>query len=249
MIKTLITADDFGFTHNVNRAIIEAYEKGRITEPSLMVDSHGTDEAVQYIKNNKVRNVGLHFSLNRLSRDHKTLQGKEYDRILESWNKEQLIQAFEEEVKLFQEKLGFSPSHIIGHKQIALHPKLVDYVADYCISNNCYIRKEVTHKTLQASGLAQDKKMGRTVDVILAFHYGSPEEMYKAYKQDIRKAKEQEKLQSIEMLFHPGYADDFERALTSFIQERIDDINFLLSDYFLILVQDEDLELVPSSEI
>lgn len=50
-IKTLVTADDFGFTNNTNQAIIEAYKKNRITELSLMVDCYGTADAVRYIKN------------------------------------------------------------------------------------------------------------------------------------------------------------------------------------------------------
>jgi predicted glycoside hydrolase/deacetylase ChbG (UPF0249 family) len=248
-MKTLITADDFGFTHDTNRAIVDAFEKHRITELSLMIDSHGTDEAIKYIRDNGVKDVGLHFSLNRLSRAGKTLQGKEYDEILNTWSKEQLINAFDEEVNLFEQRVGFVPKHIIGHKQIALHSKLVEHVADYCVRNNCYARKAAEHTTLKKAEIPSGLNIGRTVDRIFTFRYGNPEEMYFAYKNDIVEAKKKSNLISIEVLFHPGYAGEFEKGLTSFIQERIEDSNFLLSEYFLRLVEEEGLELVPSQEV
>ena len=137
-IKTLITADDFGFTSNINRAIREAYEKSRVTELSLMVDSYGTDEAVKYVRDNNVQNVGLHFSLLRVSKGIKI--------------------------------------------------------------------------------------------------YGTPKEMYNQYKKDIQEAKQKHEFKSAEFIFHPGYTGEFEKGLTSFIQERIDD-------------KEEKLQLVTSSEI
>ncbi len=249
MIKTLVTADDFGFSPNINRAIIEVYEKGRATEMSLMVDCYGIDEAVKYIKDHKVENVGLHFSLCRVSRDGKIVKGKEYDEILGTWTKDQMTKAFDEEVALFQEKVGFAPKHIIGHKQIALHPKLVEYVANYCVKNNCYARSNVEHATLQKAKVPEGLIIGRTTQAKFTFKYGSPKEMYEEYKKDIEKTKTEYKLETAEFVFHPGYAGDFEKPLTSFIKERNDDVNFLLSDYFLNLVKEENLELVPSSQI
>ena len=248
-MKTLVTADDFGFTTSTNKAIIDAFEQRRVTELSLMIDSHGTDEAVEYIRNNNGTDVGLHFSLNRLSRDNKTLQGKDYDEILDTWSEEQLTKAFDEEVELFEQKVGFTPIHIIGHKQIALHPKLVEHVANYCVMNNCYARKAAQHPTLKEAQIPEGLNIGRTVDRVFTFHYGSPEEMYQAYKSDIKKAKTESNVKTIEILFHPGYAGEFEKSLTSFIQERIDDINFLLSDDFAKLIEEEGLELVPSTKI
>lgn len=248
-MKALITADDFGFTSNINRAIIDAYEKERVTELSLMVDSHGTKEAVSYIRDNTVEDVGLHFSLNRLSVNGKTLQGNDYDQLLNEWTTDTLQKAFDDEVSLFEDLVGFSPRHIIGHKQIDLHPKLYDYVAGYTRKNNCYVRGYVAHETLKSGGTTKESFRGRTVDSILAFRYGPPEKMYEAYTTDIQKFYSDPKIKAIEILFHPGYPEEFEKSFTSFIQERIDDIQFLLSDKFLQLVSGQKLELVPSSGI
>lgn len=247
-MKALITADDFGFSSNINKAIIDVYTKHRITELSLMVDAYGTDEAVSLIKTHNIKNVGLHFSLCRVSRDGAMIKGKQYDEALSTWSSDQFIHAFDEEVDLFISKVGFAPSHIIGHKQIALHPKIVNHIADYCKKRNCYIRARVEHKTLTNTPLPPGILTGRIVDKILGFRYGSPSDMYTQYKNDIDTSRK-DGAHSIEIFFHPGYAGEYEKSLTSFIQERIDDIHFLLSDEFMKLVEEEDLELVPSSRI
>ena len=234
-IKTLITADDFGFTANINRAICGAYEKSRVTELSLMVDSYGTDEAIKYIRDNNIQNVGLHFSLLRVSKGMKILRSKDYDDILESWTKDQLTKAFDEEVEIFEKKIGFKPKHIIGHKQIALHPKLVEYIGNYCVKNNCYARSNVVHKTLQTAAVPKNFNIGRVTDEKFTFRFGTPEEMYNLYKKDIQNAKQKHDFKSAEFVFHPGYAGEFEKGLTSFIQERIDDINFLLRYKFSVI--------------
>jgi len=246
-IKTLVTADDFGFSQNINRAIIEAYEKGRVTELSVMIDSFGTDEAVKYIKENDVNNFGLHFSLCRVSRDGRMF--REYDETLANWSSEKLCQAFDEEINLFVQKFGVVPKHVIGHKQIALHPKLIDHVANYCQKNDCFARSYVKHATLQKAEVPDGLVIGRTTDEKFTFRYGNPEQMYAQYKTDITEAKKRHQFDSAEFVFHPGYASDFERPLTSFIQERNDDINFLLSDNFAQLIKEEDLILVPSIDI
>lgn len=250
-MKTLIIADDFGFTENTNRAIIEEYENGLITELSLMVACYGTKDAVDYIRKNHVQNVGLHFSLVRVSKNGKMLRGKDYDDILVNWTPEQLSTAFDEESELFRKLVGFTPKHVIGHKQISLNSKVVGHVAEYSVRNNCYARRgerttTLSHFTLKADETPKGFNIGRVADAILGFRYGSPEEMYKEYRQDIRALGNAD---SIEIFFHPGYSTDFEKELTSFIQERLNDINFLLSDHFTKLVEEENLELVPSSVI
>lgn len=248
-IKTLITADDFGFSSNINKAIIDAYVRQRVTELSLMVDAYGSDEAISLIKTHNIRNVGLHFSLCRVARDGAMIKGKQYDETLSTWTSEQFTKAFDEEVDLFTKKVGFAPSHIIGHKQIALHPKVVNHIADYCKKEHCYIRARVDHKTLTNTPVPKEILMGKIVDKIFGFRYGSPVDMYMQYKKDIDDARKGGVVNSIEIFFHPGYAGEYEKSLTSFIQERIDDIHFLLSDEFLKLVKEANLELVSSSEI
>lgn len=247
-IKTLVTADDFGFSQNINRAIFDVHEKGSVTELSLMVDSYGTDEAVAYIRKHQLEHVGLHFSLCRVARDRKMIHGNEYEPVLRDWSPEQLHQAFDEEVALFVEKVGYTPRHVIGHKQIALHDKLREYISAYCRKHDSYARRYVTHPTLVGEAPEDQQQLGRVVDRVLTFQYGSPEEMYVVYKSQVQAASKSG-VKSIEFVFHPGYPGEFERNLTSFIEERKNDASFLLSQWFQKLISEEELQLVTSDEI
>jgi hopanoid biosynthesis associated protein HpnK len=58
-----VTADDFGFSHGVNRAIVRAHQEGIVTHASLMVTGEAADEAVALAKANPGLCVGLHLVL------------------------------------------------------------------------------------------------------------------------------------------------------------------------------------------
>ncbi|MDD3945256.1 MAG: ChbG/HpnK family deacetylase [Bacteroidales bacterium] len=64
MAKIIINADDFGLSNSVNDAIIAAFEKGLITNTTLMVNMPGTEDAVKRAKELGLWNrVGLHINL------------------------------------------------------------------------------------------------------------------------------------------------------------------------------------------
>lgn len=63
MTKLLIVnADDFGYSHSINKGIIEAHEKGIVTSTSVMVNATAADEAKDLTKYPDL-SVGLHFEL------------------------------------------------------------------------------------------------------------------------------------------------------------------------------------------
>ncbi len=59
----IITGDDFGFSHGVNRAIIDAHERGVLTSASLMVTADAFDEAVALARTHPRLAIGLHLVL------------------------------------------------------------------------------------------------------------------------------------------------------------------------------------------
>ncbi len=59
----VVTGDDFGFSRGVNRAIIEAHERGVLTSTSLMVTGAASDEAVARARAHPRLAVGLHLVL------------------------------------------------------------------------------------------------------------------------------------------------------------------------------------------
>ncbi|HAA29590.1 MAG TPA: hopanoid biosynthesis associated protein HpnK [Cyanobacteria bacterium UBA8553] len=61
----IINGDDFGFSSGVNRAIIEAHERGVLTSTSLMVTAQAFDEAIALAKAHPDLAVGLHLVLGK----------------------------------------------------------------------------------------------------------------------------------------------------------------------------------------
>jgi chitin disaccharide deacetylase len=65
MKRLYVTADDFGYSSAVNRAVIKAYREGVLRFASLMVDGDAAQEAVALAKEHPGLGVGLHLDLCR----------------------------------------------------------------------------------------------------------------------------------------------------------------------------------------
>lgn len=61
--RLIVNADDFGRSASINRAVIEAHQRGILTTASLMVNGEAADEAVALAKENPRLGIGLHVSL------------------------------------------------------------------------------------------------------------------------------------------------------------------------------------------
>ncbi len=59
----IVTGDDFGYSDGVNRAVIEAHERGVLTSASLMVTGEAFEEAVRLAHQHPRLAVGLHLVL------------------------------------------------------------------------------------------------------------------------------------------------------------------------------------------
>ncbi len=62
-IQLIVNADDFGFSHSVNTAVIKAHQEGILTSASLMVTGDAVHEAIAMAKDNPQLAVGLHLAL------------------------------------------------------------------------------------------------------------------------------------------------------------------------------------------
>lgn len=63
MRRLIINADDFGLTSGVNRAIVEAHERGIVTSTTLMANSAAFEEAVRLAKSSSGWSIGCHVVL------------------------------------------------------------------------------------------------------------------------------------------------------------------------------------------
>jgi hopanoid biosynthesis associated protein HpnK len=61
--RLIVNADDFGRSHSINQAVIQAHTQGILTTASLMVTGDGFEEAVALARQAPTLGVGLHLTL------------------------------------------------------------------------------------------------------------------------------------------------------------------------------------------
>lgn len=58
-----VNADDFGFTRDVNRGIVEAHRRGILTSTTLMANGAAFADALELARENPTLDIGVHFVL------------------------------------------------------------------------------------------------------------------------------------------------------------------------------------------
>lgn len=119
MIKYLIVnADDFGYSHNVNKGIIEAYEKGIVTSTSVMVNAIAANEAKDLAEYSNI-SIGLHFELEKVANVRAKL---------------------ENQIEKFVFLVGKMPDHIDTHKRHTTDEGIKEVLEDYAQTYNVPVR-------------------------------------------------------------------------------------------------------------
>ena len=63
MNKLIINADDFGASDKINKAIAFLLKNQYITSTTLMLGMPNSADAIEYVKSNNIKCVGLHLNL------------------------------------------------------------------------------------------------------------------------------------------------------------------------------------------
>lgn len=154
MKRLIITADDFGLSSGVNRAIEQGWRDGLLTGASIMPGGIAFDEAVDIARRNPALQIGLHLTLvqgravlppaelpdlvdaDGFFSDNPVMAGIRYffDRGLYC----QLKRELEAQIKKVL-YAGISLTHVDGHLNMHLHPTvfriLVELMPRYGISS------------------------------------------------------------------------------------------------------------------
>jgi predicted glycoside hydrolase/deacetylase ChbG (UPF0249 family) len=105
----IVTADDFGMSHGVNRGIVQAHREGILTSTSLMVHRRTSVEAAALGRDCPALSVGLHLELDP---DSTADVPAELDR----------------QLGRFTELVGAPPTHVDSHHDVHRHPRVLPYV-------------------------------------------------------------------------------------------------------------------------
>jgi len=123
--KLVVNADDFGFTRDVNRGIVEAHRNGILTATTLMASGAAFDDAAGLARENPALDIGVHlvlvgeppFPITLAQLTRAILLGR--------------IHVYEElraQVRRILDA-GLEPTHLDTHKHTHLLPPVLDAVA------------------------------------------------------------------------------------------------------------------------
>ena len=146
MSYLIINADDFGFSDDVNTAIIQAHEEGILTSTSLMVTGDAAQNAIALAKNHPRLAVGLHLVLvcgksvlPPAQIPHLVdSQGNFSDNPTQAGLNYQFNQATRAELRLeiaaqlekFRDS-GLNLSHVDGHLHLHVHPVILNILTEF----------------------------------------------------------------------------------------------------------------------
>lgn len=182
-MKQLITsADDFGLSSGVNRAVEQGWKDGLLTGASLMPGAAAFDEAVKIAKRNPDLQIGLHLTLVQGSgvlppseipdlvneggnfSDNPVTTGFRYffDRGLYC----QLKREIEAQIVRILDA-GIPLTHIDGHLNIHLHPTVFRILAElmprYGITTFRLARERLAHNLR----FDRERKFGKTIESLI----------------------------------------------------------------------------------
>jgi hopanoid biosynthesis associated protein HpnK len=137
MKKLIITADDFGLTEGVSRAIIEGHKRGIVTSTSLLANGEAFDAAVRMARDAPGLSIGVHLNLSEgrpvspsenvrslTTRDGAFLgaPGRLARRIMTGRvSRRELETELRAQVQKVQ-AAGIKPTHLDGHKHVQALP-------------------------------------------------------------------------------------------------------------------------------
>jgi predicted glycoside hydrolase/deacetylase ChbG (UPF0249 family) len=138
----IVNADDFGYTHGIDEAIIEAHVKGVVTSTSLMVYGKDAINGSEIAKKYPHLGIGLHFQIPES--DRKIITGNKGSALqLEAIKKSK--SEFIRQINLFTKFVGKKPDHIDSHHHVHQLPRLNKFISIYSKQNNIPLRDNGTN--------------------------------------------------------------------------------------------------------
>jgi predicted glycoside hydrolase/deacetylase ChbG (UPF0249 family) len=123
-LKSLIVnADDFGFTKDVNRGIVEAHRNGILTATTLMAVGKEFDDAVRLAQENPTLDIGCHLVLVGEPGFPDTVA-----QLITAVRKMPVYDLLAAQVRKIVDA-GIAPTHLDTHKHTHLLPPVLDAVA------------------------------------------------------------------------------------------------------------------------
>ena len=107
----LFNADDFGYSHGINRGIAEAHERGVVSSATMIVNAPATEEAVRLAREHPDLSVGLHVNFTN-----------EAQRLVDLDDEDACRRELWDQYRRFLDLIGQQPTHLDSHQHVHRHP-------------------------------------------------------------------------------------------------------------------------------
>lgn len=232
--RVIINADDFGLTSGVSRAIVEAHRNGIVSSTTVLAncDQKLLEEAQELSKQNPKLGIGAHLVLTTrkpLLDTHKTLVDDmgnfkyRFDTIDDLIDTNEVYAEWKAQIERLQEY--FTLTHFDSHHHVHMNPKL----------------SSIAHKLSDEFKLpirAQHDRFPRQIETELGFYDQAVTTETLINAMSNRKGL-------IEIMVHPGYADDvFLDEISSYSAMREKELEILTNSEIQDFLKKENIELV-----
>lgn len=218
MKQLIITADDFGMTLGVSRGILKAMTKGLVTQTCVMTNSPYFQQSMALAKEYGMIRLGVHLNATLFSPltnkeallfalDNKGNFGKHWlKQELSDDRLNALKNEFRQQINALLET-GCTLSHINTHHGLGVyHLKIWEMLQQLSKEYNVPLR--------------QERELGKNNSSILFLNAKQP-------LTAVLNTLQQAKANYIELCTHPGIVDDNLKQMTSFVEGRERDLDWL----------------------
>jgi predicted glycoside hydrolase/deacetylase ChbG (UPF0249 family) len=258
----ILHADDAGMAHSVNRATIEALERGAVTSASLMVPCPWFPEIARYAAEHPEKDFGVHLTLTSEWRNYRWGPVAPRERVPSLidgdgyfWRTTQkvasTVKASDVELEWRAQieragRFGVSISHIDSHMDVGVcRPDLAEVYADLATEYQLpalFVRPESGPPAgyVRAARLAE----ARNLPMLDALH-----QYYVRGTYESRKALYLDTLRTLEpgvsqIIIHCGYDDDELRAITPSVSLRDNDRRIVTDPEVLATIEECGIETI-----
>lgn len=103
----IFNADDFGYSHGINRGIVESHRNGVVTSTSLMVNTPATEHAAALARELPELSVGLHVNFTNEAR-----------RLIDFYDRQVARDELRRQLDRYVALLGRLPTHLDSHQHV-----------------------------------------------------------------------------------------------------------------------------------
>ncbi|MDN3682982.1 chitin disaccharide deacetylase [Vibrio tapetis subsp. quintayensis] len=241
-MKVIFNADDFGLTEGVNTGIVDAFHQGVVRSTTMMVAMPAEKHAVQLAADLPELKVGLHlrFTTGKPLTHHKSLTNwtGNFPTIPHFWQKRDFapVEVYEEVVAQVERflSLGLPLSHIDSHHHAHTHPQITNIVSEVA---------QQYQVPLRGVGLEGSKQVNNQYLFTDQF-YDDKISIEHAKKLMIRY---ESRCEVLEVMCHPAYVDGQLSLMSSYLDQREEELRTLSSPDFRVFLQQRGIQVTDYS--